>query len=131
MITDPIGDLIIRLKNAGMVGHTEVSLPYSKLKEAVLETLKKNGYIKDFEKHGKGVKKSLKISLFYNTDKTPRISAVKRISKPGRRIYKDVKNIFPVRYGKGIMIISTSKGVMTNNDAVKEKVGGEILFEIW
>ena len=131
MVGDPIGDFIIRIKNAGAVGHETVSLPYSKLKFAVAEVLQKSGYIKSFDKSGKKVRKTLSVKLLYNKDGSPRIASVKRISKPGRRIYRGVKEIFPVRYGKGSLILSTSKGIMTDKEAREGKLGGEALFEIY
>lgn len=131
MVNDPIGDLIIRLKNAGAVNHSSVSLPYSKLKATVAEVLESAGYIKSSEKSGKKVRKSLKIDLLYKKNGSPRISEVKRISKPGRRVYRSLKEIFPVRYGKGSVVLSTSKGIMTGTEAKKAKLGGEALFEIW
>lgn len=131
MVTDPISDFIIQLKNAGAVGKREVSLPYSKFKLAVAEKLKEAGYIASAEKKGKKVKKTLEVTLKYTDDGTHVISNVKRISKPGRRMYASVSEIFPVRYGKGALIISTPKGVKTDSEARSEKVGGEVLFEIW
>ena len=131
MVGDPIGDFIIRLKNAGAVNHEVVSIPFSKMKMAVAEVLKENGYIKDVEKSGKKVRKTIHVRLQYKDDGTPRISSVKRISKPGRRIYKSVDDIHSVRYGKGMSVISTPNGILTDAQARKERVGGEILFEIW
>ncbi len=131
MVNDPVGDLITRIKNAGAVGHESLSLPYSKLKAAVADVLERAGYIKYSEKKGKKTNKTLTIGLLYKKDGTPRITEAKRISKPGRRIYRGVKEIFPIRYGKGSIILSTSKGIMTGKDAKKAKLGGEALFEIW
>lgn len=131
MVGDPIGDFIIRLKNAGAVGHESVTAPHSKLKMAVAEVLSKEGFVGAVEKSGKKVRKSISVQLLKKNDGSPRISEVKRLSKPSRRIYKSVNEIFPVRYGKGALILSTPKGILTGKDARKEGVGGEALFEIW
>lgn len=130
MVTDPIADFIIQLKNAGAVGKAEVSLPFSNLKLAVAEKLKEAGYIVSAEKKGKKVKKTLAVTLKYE-DGTHVIHDVKRISKPGRRMYRTVSEIVPVHYGHGALILSTPKGILTDKEARKEKVGGEALFEIW
>lgn len=131
MITDPISDFIIRLKNAGAVKKASVSVPFSALKMAVAEKLKDAGYVKAVEKKGKKVRKTLDIVLQYSERGQHVIAGVKRISKPGRRIYKSVNEIRPVRYGHGALILTTPKGIMTDREARKEKVGGEALFEIW
>jgi small subunit ribosomal protein S8 len=131
MVNDPIGDFIIRLTNAGAVKKTSVAVPYSGLKAAVAEKLVSAGYIAGAEKKGKKVKKTLDIALKYTAEGTPRISGVKRVSKPGRRVYKGVLEINPVRYGHGSLILSTPKGILTDKEAKAAKVGGEALFEIW
>ncbi len=132
MVNDPISDLIIRIKNAGKVGKAEVTVPYSKLKAAIADTISKAGFVGKVEKGGKGIAKTLTIELLYlNASGSPKITDVKRVSKPGRRLYKGVKHIFPVRYGKGAAIYSTPKGILTDEQARKESVGGEELFKIW
>jgi len=131
MVNDPVGDLIIRLKNAGAVGHEQVSIPFSNFRLAVLEKLKDAGYIKNFERKGKKVVKTIEVELAYDKNKTPRINGVKRISKPGRRMYTSASAITPVKHGHGSLIISTPKGVLKDVEAKKENVGGEALFEIW
>ena len=131
MVGDPIGDFIVRLVNAGAVKHTSVSVPYSKMKMAVAEVLKEVGFVKSVEKQGKKIRKTIHVALMYKTDGTHRIKKVKRISKPGKRIYRAVNEIFPVRYGKGVLVLSTPKGILTGDQARKEKVGGEALFEIY
>lgn len=130
-MTDPIGDLIVRLTNAGAVKKAVVSLPYSNFKHAVAQKLAEAGWVQQVEKKGKKVKKTLDISLKYNENGVAHITGVKRVSKPGRRLYRGVNDIIPVRYGHGALILSTPKGVMTDKEAKKEKVGGEALFEIW
>ncbi len=131
MVNDPISDLITRIKNAGNVGKPSIEMPYSKFKAAVAEALSKAGFLGEVGKGGKGVAKTLTIKLIYKANGAPRIMDVKRISKPGRRLYKSVKHIFPVRYGKGAAIFSTPNGILTDKDAREQKVGGEELFRIW
>lgn len=127
---DTIGDFIIRLKNAGAVGHKEVSIPYSKLKEAIARKLEGAGYISAVEVKGKDVKKTLEITLKYEGKKHI-INDVKRVSKPGRRLYTKVENIYPVKFGHGHMVLSTPKGILTDMEAREANVGGEQLFKIW
>lgn len=131
MVNDPIGDFIVRLTNAGAVKKTTVQIPFSLLKSAVADKLVAAGYIAHAEKKGKKVNKTLEVTLKYNPDGMHRINGVKRISKPGRRMYKSVIEIHPVRYGRGALILSTPKGILTDTEARKERVGGEAMFEIW
>lgn len=127
---DTIGDFIIRLKNAGAVGHETVSLPHSRLKEAVANKLHEVGYISSVEVEGKGFKQNLIVGLKYEGGKHV-ISDVARVSKPGRRLYAKVEEIYPVKFGKGHLILSTPKGILTDREARENKVGGEQLFKIW
>src|SRR6185503_16996939 len=131
MVNDPVGDFIIRLTNAGAIKKTSVSVPFSNFKLAIAEKLKDAGYISGVEKKGKKVKKTLDIVLKYDHQGNAHIHGVKRISKPGRRMYKSVLEIVPVRYGSGALILSTPAGIKTDKEAKKDKVGGEALFEIW
>ncbi len=128
---DAIGDLIIRLKNAGAIGKPGVSLPYSAFRMAVAEKLKDAGYLGGVEKRGKKIKKTIEVTLKYDEAGKHAISDVKRISKPGRRMYRSVHQIMPGHYGHGALVLSPPKGVMTDKEARKENVGGEALFEIW
>jgi small subunit ribosomal protein S8 len=131
MVGDIIGDFIIRLKNAGAVGKGTVSVPYSKLRHSVAKKLVEAGYIVAAVEQGKRVQdKTLEITLRYENG-SHRISGVKRISKPGRRLYTKVADIHPVKFGKGHMILSTPAGILTNVEARAQKVGGEQLFIIW
>lgn len=127
---DPIADMIIRLKNAQNVAKTSVVFPYSKLKFAVAEILQKTGYLKSSLKKGKKIAKSIEVELVYD-ENNPKIHGVKRVSKFSQRIYKGAKDIFPIKQGKGIAIISTPQGLVTDREARKLNVGGEVLFEIW
>lgn len=131
MVSDPVGDLIIRLTNAGAVKHVTVSIPFSAFKMAIAEKLKEAGYVNEIEKKGKKVRKTLDITLKYDAAGQPFIQGVKRVSKPGRRMYKAAHEIMRVRYGHGALILSTPKGIKTDKEARKENVGGEALFEIW
>jgi small subunit ribosomal protein S8 len=128
---DTVADFIIRLKNAGAVGKASVSVPFSQFRQAIADKLKSAGYISAYEKRGKKVKKTLEVTLKYSTRGEHAIQGVKRISHPGQRIYRAVHEIKPVRFGHGALILSTPKGVLTDKEAKKEKVGGEALFEIW
>lgn len=130
MVGDTIGDFIIRLKNAGMVGKREVVVPYSKLRQAVAEKLVSAGYIESAKQEGKKVQKDLVIVLKYENNKH-QITGVKRISKPGRRLYTKVADIHKVKFGQGHMILSTPAGILTNDEAKAKNVGGEQLFIIW
>jgi small subunit ribosomal protein S8 len=131
MVSDTVGDFIIQLKNAGMVGKKEVSLPYSKLKHSIADVLKKEGYVADVSAAGETPKKSLIVSLQYVDGGAHRIQGVKRISKPGRRLYAKATEIYPVKFGKGRVILSTPAGILTGEEARKQNVGGEQLFIIW
>ena len=131
MITDPVGDLINRLQNAEAVKKATVSVPFSMFKLAIAEKLKQVGLVSHIEKKGKKGKKTLDITLKYTETGSPVIQGAKRVSKPGRRLYRSVDEIIPVRYGHGHLILSTPKGIKTGLECKKEKVGGEALFEIW
>jgi len=131
MTSDPIGDLIVRLKNAGAVKKANMSVSHSTFKYAIAEKLKEAGYVKGVEKKGKKIRKILDVSLKYDDKGLHVIHGARRISKPGRRVYKKANEITSVRYGHGSLILSTPKGIMTDKEARKEKVGGEALFEIW
>lgn len=130
MVNDPIGDFIVRLKNASDVGLPHVVVSYSKLKHSVADVLAASGFLSKVEKEGKDPKAALTVHLIYKDGK-PKITGVKRISKPGRRMYASVAEINPVKYGKGILVLSTPKGVMTGGQAKKDKIGGEAMFEMF
>jgi len=131
MVNDPVGDFIIQLKNAGMVRKASINVPYSKLKHAVADKLVESGFVVRAEKHGKKVKKTLEVELKYDTEGSHQIRGVKRVSKPGRRLYVGVAEIFPVKFGKGKRILSTPAGILTGEEAKEKNVGGEELFIIW
>lgn len=129
-MTDPITDMLNQIRNAQAVGKTEVLIPSSKLKSEIANILVKEGLLTDVKKGMKGKIKALKITLKYN-DGVPAIAGLKRVSKPGQRIYQGTSEIRKVHGGYGVSIVSTSKGLMTNNEAKKQKLGGEIICQIW
>jgi len=131
MVSDPIADLIIRMQNAAAIGKENLSVPFSALKMAVLEKLKERGYIKYAQIKGKKVQKTIEIGLLYDKQKNPRITGVARVSKPSRRMYVKSTELYPVKYGKGSLILSTPKGILSDDEARKSKTGGEALFKIW
>jgi small subunit ribosomal protein S8 len=131
MVIDSISNLIISLKNAQERGLSSARAPFSKLNASILEVLKKEGFIADYENKGKEVKKSIDITLKYDNAGVPAISNVKRVSTQSKRIYKSVDRIYPVKNGYGRLILSTPAGIVTDVQARKQKVGGEALFEIW
>jgi small subunit ribosomal protein S8 len=126
-MTDQIADLLIRIKNAGMIRKTDIAMPYSKMKEAILGILKDEGYIKDFEVTEEDGKKTVMVRIA--SDKFP--SHIKQISKPGRRIYSKSKDIPRPLRGFGLVVVSTPKGVISGKTAMKTGVGGEVICEIW
>ncbi len=130
MVGDVIGDFIIRLKNAGAVGKKNVSVPYSKLRHAVADKLVAAGYIESAVAKGKAAQKTLEVTLKFE-DGESAIHGVKRVSKPGRRLYVKVESIHKVKFGKGNLILSTPAGILTNDEAKAKNVGGEQLFLIW
>lgn len=133
-MTDPVADMLVRIRNAQMVGHAEVAMPASKLKASIAEVLKQEGYIEDFAVRDKGgadgksdgAKKELHIGLKYYAGK-PVIERLERVSKPGLRVYKGCEDIPKVMNGLGVAILSTSRGVMTDRKARADRLGGEVL----
>ena len=126
-ITDSIADLLTRIRNANTQKHESVEIPASNLKKAIVQILLDEGYIKSFTVTEDGKQGVIKVVLKYTEDKAPVITGLRRVSKPGLRIYSDVENLPKVMKGLGIAIISTSKGVMTDRQARNENVGGEVL----
>lgn len=131
MVIDSISNLIIALKNAQDRGMAFARAPFSKLNTSILEVLKKEGFIANYEEKGKEVKRHIDIELKYDNTGKPAISDVRRISRQSKRIYKSVDQIYPVKNGYGRLILSTPAGIVTDVQARKQKVGGEALFEIW
>ena len=130
-MTDPIADMLTRIRNALVQKHDVVSMPVSKEKKAIAKILKEEGFITDYAIEGDGQFKELTITLKYTEDKQRVISGLRRISKPGLRVYAHADELPRVLNGLGIAIISTSNGVMTYREARKQHVGGEVLAYIW
>lgn len=129
-MTDPITDMLNQIMNAEAVGKTEVLIPLSKIKNEIAVILAKEGFVGEVKKAAKGKIKGLKITLKYDNE-VPAVAGFKRISKPGQRIYQGFPEIKRVRGGFGISIVSTSKGLMTNKEARYQKIGGEIICQVW
>jgi len=129
-MTDPISDMLTRIRNALMAGHREVIVPGSKLKRRIAQILDQEGYIEDFEWNEDDRQGTIRISLRWN-ETAPAIEGLRRVSRPGQRQYVRCSDIPKVRNGLGIMIVSTSHGVMTDRAARREGVGGELICSVW
>jgi len=125
-MSDPVADMLVRIRNAQMVGHTETVMPASRLKASIAQVLKDEGYIEDFALRENGAKKELRIGLKYYAGR-PVIERLERVSKPGLRVYKGSQDLPRIMNGLGVAILSTSRGVMTDRKARADGVGGEIL----
>ncbi len=129
-LSDPIADMLTRVRNALRINRGEVSIRASKVCEGIAAVLKNEGYIKDFDRIDDGKQGILRVFLKYDMEGQPIIREIKRISKPGRRMYSPVEDLPDVMGGMGIAVVSTSKGIMSDRDCRKEKVGGEILCTV-
>ena len=130
-ITDPIADMLTRIRNAGAARHATVEIPASSMKKAIAQILLDEGYIKAFEVIENGTQGTIKVTLKYSANKEKAISGLRRVSKPGLRVYAGAEELPRVLKGLGIAIISTSKGIMTDKKARELHVGGEVLAFIW
>ena len=130
-ITDPIADLLTRIRNANTAKHDTVDIPASNMKKAIVEILLQEGYIKNFQIINDGLQGIIRVTLKYNAGKEKVISGLRRVSKPGLRVYAGTEEMPSVLRGLGIAIISTSRGVMTDKKARTEHVGGEVLAFVW
>ncbi|HEY0078590.1 MAG TPA: 30S ribosomal protein S8 [Pyrinomonadaceae bacterium] len=130
-MTDPIADMLSRMRNAIAAKHSRVDIPASKLKLEIARILKEEGYINNFVIKGEGVRKNIRIFLRYDARGTSSISHLSRVSRPGRRVYMGSQEIRPVLGGYGVSIISTSRGLMSGKRARRENVGGEVLAQIY
>ncbi len=130
LITDPIGDMLTRIKNALTAKKEQVVIPHSKLKEAIALILEENNYIQGYEVEEKKPQSNLVVTLRY-VQGLPAISGIERVSKPGRRLYAKTKQIPVTLNGYGLTVVSTSKGILTDNEARKKNVGGELLCKVW
>ena len=134
MLSDPIADMLTRIRNAILVGHTSVSMPHSQIKMAIAEILKQEGYIEDVNVGDETPFKLIHIKLKYwgkRRERRPVITGLKRISKPGRRVYVNAEQIPWVMSGMGISILTTPKGVMTGQSARRQGIGGEVICYVW
>jgi small subunit ribosomal protein S8 len=130
-MTDPISDLLTRIRNAILAKHDRVDVPISKLKLELVGILRDEGYVRDFEVVSEQPSGKIRIFLRYTPDGTPAITRLERISKPGRRVFRKAQEIRPVLNGIGLGILSTSHGVLTYDQARQQGVGGEVLCEVW
>ena len=131
-MTDPVADMLTRIRNANVAMHDTVRMPSSKLKEALADVLRREGYIGDFEvRDEEGPGRTLEITLKYSNDRARSISGIRRISKPGLRVYTKSTRLPRVLGGMGVAVLSTSQGLMTDKEARKKKVGGEVLCYVW
>lgn len=131
MHSDPIADLLTRIRNAAAIERPYVDIPHSRLKQAVADTLQREGFVWDSEVLDTAPAKTLRINLKYGPNGEQVINYIQRVSKPGRRIYSGSGDLRAVRHGTGITILTTPKGVLSNREARKEHVGGEVLAEVW
>jgi small subunit ribosomal protein S8 len=130
-MTDPIADLLTRIRNAQQASHATTIVPASRLKQQIVEILKSEGYISDFSRVEKSPQDELEITLKYGNDGAGVIGGLRRESKPGRRVYVGADSIPRVRSGLGVAIVSTSKGVLPDHEARESRVGGELLCSVW
>lgn len=131
MMTDPVGDMLARIRNAGGARHRQMTCPASKLKMAVAQVLSAEGFVGSVSTDGDEKKPLLTVELRYQDDGRLMIEGMRRVSKPGRRTYVGANEVKPVRAGLGMAVLSTSKGVLCDRDARAAKVGGEVICEVW
>jgi small subunit ribosomal protein S8 len=130
-ISDPVADMLTKIRNAGMARHEKVDIPTSKLKLEIVKILKIEGYIKNFKKASQDGSNVIRVFLKYDENTGPIIHGIEKISKPGRRVYTGYKDMPRVYNGYGTLIVSTSQGVTTGKKAAEKKVGGEIICTVW
>lgn len=131
MVTDPIADMLSRIRNAAMVGHERVAMPSSKMKVAIAQILVDEGFIDRFEVSEEGHRRQLELVLRYGDRRKSVIEGIKRISKPGHRVYRGSRELPRVQGGIGIAVVSTSQGLLPDREARKRRLGGEIVCEVW
>ncbi|MDC1071394.1 30S ribosomal protein S8 [Acidimicrobiia bacterium] len=131
MVTDPISDLLTRIRNASMVSKPSVSIPHSNFKFDLAKLLKNEGYISDVKISGDGAQKSIDIDMKYSEEGTSVISGMKRLSKPGQRVYSSFDKLPRNNGGLGTVVVSTSRGLLSDSEARKRKLGGELICEVW
>lgn len=131
VVNDPVGDLVTRIRNAALARHDKLTLPSSKLKAEVAKVLKAEGFIADFVVHEKKPQNELTVMLKYGPNREPVITGIRRVSKPGLRRYVNCRDLPRVKGGMGIAVLSTSRGVMSDGEARKQKVGGELICTVY
>lgn len=131
VMTDPVADMLTRIRNANMQKHASVNIPVSNMKVEMARILKESGFVLDYKVTGDGVEKSICLYLKYSNDDVPTITGIKSVSTPGRRVYVNKDSIPKVMGGIGMSIISTSKGLLTDREAKRANVGGELLCHLW
>lgn len=130
-MTDPISDMLTRIRNAARAAHEDVLIPSSKVKANIARILVEEGYVEGYDMVEDGSHSAIKIQLRYSDEREPAISGIRRISKPGRRVYRGATELPRVLGGLGVAIVSTSRGVMTDKQARRDRVGGEVLAYVW
>lgn len=131
MMTDPIADMLTRMRNAIAIERGFTDMPASKVKIGIAQALQREGFIWDFEVQGEGVARTLRINLKYGPNGERVIQHIKRVSKPGCRVYHMVSDFKPIQQGTGVTILSTNKGILSNREAKKQGIGGEVLCTVW
>jgi len=131
VVTDPISDMLTRIRNAVMVGHERVEMPSSKMKEGIARILVDEGFIDRYEVKEAGSRNSLELVLRYGEKRLPAIEGIKRVSKPGHRIYRGAGELPRVQGGMGVAVVSTSQGLLPDREARRRRLGGEIVCEVW
>jgi small subunit ribosomal protein S8 len=129
--TDPIADMLTRLRNAAQARHSTTEMPYSKMKVAIAKILEQEGYISGHDVVEKDDRKLLRLQLKYDTNRQPVVNGLRRLSRPGLRVYAGMHDIPRVRGGMGTVVVSTNRGVMTGSEARRRHLGGELIAEIW
>lgn len=130
-VTDPIADMLTRVRNAVQAHHTAVQMPFSKIKLAIAKIMEQEGYISGFDIKEQGHRKDLVLHLKYDDQKRPVVQGLRRVSRPGLRVYAGMHDIPRVRGGMGMVVISTNRGIMTGGEARRRHLGGELIAEIW
>jgi small subunit ribosomal protein S8 len=130
-MTDPVADLLTRIRNGQLARHEKVTLPWSRMKESVARALAGEGYVREIVVGGEATKRTLTVLLAYTESGDPVISGVRRVSKPGLRVYSSVRNIPSVRNGYGISVLSTPAGLLADREARRRNIGGEVVCEVW
>jgi small subunit ribosomal protein S8 len=131
VVTDPIADMLTRIRNAVAVGHERVAMPSSKLKVGIAQILADEGFIDRFEVNGDGQRRSLELVLRYGDRRRPAILGIKRVSRPGHRVYRGASELPRVQGGIGVAVVSTSQGLLPDREARRRRLGGEIVCEVW